>query len=184
MPCCSYLDGCDEVLLPVRSQLTDRQLRASQNDRFTQILQHEAERRGSICHRVRAMQDDKAVEAVVILSYDAHKPSPMLQTHIAGIDGRVEGEGMNAEVEAAKLGHFVEDKVEVKALQGSRFGILPHADGATRVDEQHAGATIVHTCVHGCTKIRKNIELRQREIEKIGKKSHKSNYSSFLSHKF
>ena len=89
----------------------------------------------------RSVQDDKAIEAVVIVGDNPDDTCPMLQPHIAGVDGRVEGAGVYVEVEASKLRHFVEDKVEVEALQRPCLGVLPHADGAARVDEEHARPT-------------------------------------------
>ena len=91
----SYLDGRDEVLLAVRTEFANRQLRAGQNHRLAQVLEHKAEGRSGIGHRVCAMQDNEAVEAVVVVGDNADEFPPMLQSHIARIDGRVEGIRLN-----------------------------------------------------------------------------------------
>ena len=83
IPCCCDLDGCDEVLLAVRTEPPDRELRAREDDGLVQPLEDEAECRGGIGHRVGAVQDHEAVVAVIVLLDDRGQPYPVL-----GGDGR------------------------------------------------------------------------------------------------
>ena len=139
----SNLDGGDEVLLAVGTELTDGQLRTCEDDGLAQVLEHEAEGRCRVGHRVCAMQDDEAVEAVVAVGNDANQARPMLQPHVARVDGRVERESMDIEIEAPQLGHLVEDEVEVEALESTRHRVLPHAYRAACINKEHAGSMVL-----------------------------------------
>ena len=77
----------DEVLLAVGAQLSDGQLRASENDGLGEVLQHVGEGRGGVGHRVSAMKNHKAIVVVVVVGYYMAQVSPQLGRHVAGIDG-------------------------------------------------------------------------------------------------
>lgn len=71
-----YLDGGDEVFLSVGAEHTDGELRTGQDDGLCQVFEHEAEGRGGIGHGVGAVQDDEAVEAVVVVIDDFYNLRP------------------------------------------------------------------------------------------------------------
>ncbi len=78
----SYLQGRDQVFLSVSTHFADRELRACDYYRFRQVLEHERQRRGGVCHGVGAVQYHKAVVILIILCYDASHLCPMGRTHI------------------------------------------------------------------------------------------------------
>ena len=73
---CCNLNAGDEILLAVGPQLSYRQLRARENDRFGKILQHIGEGRGGVGHRVRSVQHHKTVIIVVVIGNDVAEVSP------------------------------------------------------------------------------------------------------------
>ena len=68
------LDRGDQILPPVGPQHADRNLTAREDDRLAQILDHEAERRGRIGHRIGSVQYDEAVERRIAV---ADQPSEL-----------------------------------------------------------------------------------------------------------
>ena len=63
----SYLDGGDEVFFSISSQGADGELGARENNRFGEVLEHETESGSGIGHGVGSVEDDKAVEVVVVV---------------------------------------------------------------------------------------------------------------------
>ena len=114
--CGCDFDGRDEVLLPVRAEHAHGELRAGKDDRFAQVLEHEAHGRGRVGHGVRAVEDDETVVLVIIPFHDAHQPCPMVRLHVRRVNGRVEGIGVDVAVEAFQFGHERQQVVEVEAF--------------------------------------------------------------------
>ena len=137
-------DGGDEVLLAVRAQGADGQLRAGQDDRLAQVFQHEAQGRGGIGHGVCAVQDDKAVEALVVIVYDFDYLGPHQRLHVRRIDGRVELVGADVVVEPFQFGHMAKQVVEVEVLQRTGLRILYHADGSACVNKKDGRIVVCH----------------------------------------
>ena len=88
-----YLYGGDEVLLAVGAQHPDGKLAAGEYDReydrLLDVSEHEAQGGGGEGHGVRAVQDDEAVVAVVVLFNQSCEPFPELYVHVGGVDDRV-----------------------------------------------------------------------------------------------
>ena len=141
---CCNLNACQEVFLAVRAQLADGQLRASEDDGLAQILEHETQGRCREGHRVRAMQDDETIVAVVFLANDLGNPHPVFRLHIARVDGRAKHDGVDMKVEPLEFGHVLLKLFPVEVLKRARFGILNHTNGATRIDEQDGRGGVVH----------------------------------------
>ena len=77
-----YLNACHQVFFAVCAQHTDGELRAGEDDRFVQSFKHKAQCRGGICHCVRTVKDNKAVEPVVIITNDLYQFAPCLRFHV------------------------------------------------------------------------------------------------------
>ena len=133
--CRSYLDGRNQVLLAVRPQLADGQLRAGEDDGLRQVLQHVAQRRCRVGHRVRAVQHHEAVVAVVVVGYHVAQVSPPCRRHVARVDGRLKLVGIYLYVKLFQLRHVVQQVLEVERFQCPRGRVAVHADGAAGVDE-------------------------------------------------
>ena len=131
--------GRDEVLLAVGAGDADRELASREDDRLPEPLQHEAQGRGRIGHRVGPVQDDEAVVVVVPVADQVREPHPQGRLHVGGVDERVEGVGVDPDGELAQFGDFLGDLAEVEGFQGLVHRVLFHADGAARVDDQDGG---------------------------------------------
>lgn len=77
-----------QIIRAIILQLAHWPLTPRQNHRLTQILQQKAQRTRTIRHRVRAMQDYKAIERVVVTPDQADDFKPD-----AGVDGAAVEEG-------------------------------------------------------------------------------------------
>ena len=71
-----YFNGGDEVLFPVGAQGADGKLGTGEDDRLGKVLEHEAECGGCIGHRIGTVQDDEAVEIVVVVVDDFYNLCP------------------------------------------------------------------------------------------------------------
>ena len=60
--------GRNDILPAIGTNHTQRQLTAGYDDRFGKIFQQKAQRRCRITHRIRAMQDNETIIAVVLFS--------------------------------------------------------------------------------------------------------------------
>ena len=134
------LDGGDEVLLAVGAELSDGQLRAGEDDGLREVLEHVGEGRGSVGHRVGAVEHDEAVVVVVVVGDAVGDVGPAGGRHVARVDGRRELEGVDRGVELLELGHMVQQVLEVEGLKGARQRVAVHADGAAGVDEKDFAA--------------------------------------------
>ena len=101
------------------------------------MLEHVAERRGGVGHRVGAMQDDEAVVPVVVVNDDVHHVGPVRWIHVGGVQRRGELDGVEVDRNALQLGHVAEQVAEVDGLVRTGGRILDHADGAAGVDDQY-----------------------------------------------
>ncbi len=139
------LEGGDEVLLPVGAQGADGQLRARKDDGLAKVFEHKAKGGGGVCHRVRPVQYDEAVEVVVIVVDNLDDFRPVSRFHIRRVDGRVELIGCNTVVEALQLGHVDKQLVEVEGFERTGFCILYHSDGSTGINQQDGWIIDFHT---------------------------------------
>lgn len=83
-----YFNGGDEVLFPVGAQGADGKLGTGEDDRLGKVLEHETEGGGCIGHRIGTVQDDEAVEIVVVVVDDftifAQREGSMSEESIGG----------------------------------------------------------------------------------------------------
>lgn len=83
-----YFNGGDEVLFPVGAQGADGKLGTGEDDRLGKVLEHETEGGGCIGHGVGTVQDDEAVEVVVVVVDDftifAQREGSMSEESIGG----------------------------------------------------------------------------------------------------
>ena len=129
----SNLHRCDQILLTVCAQLAYRQLRACEDDRLRQVLEHVGEGRGGIGHRVGAMKHDKTVVVAIVVGYAVGDVCPSGWRHVAGVDGWGELESVNLSIKLLQFRHMQKQVLEVKGLQRSRLRIAVHADGTACV---------------------------------------------------
>ena len=87
-----------------------RNLRSSDNDWLPQVLEHEAERGGSVGEGVGAVEDDKAVVVPVGALDIFGDLDPVVHGHVGGVqEGIVLVDGVD---DPLVLGHLREDKRE------------------------------------------------------------------------
>lgn len=83
-----YFNGGDEVLFPVGAQGADGKLGTGEDDRLGKVLEHETEGGGCIGHRIGTVQDDEAVEIVVVVVDDftifAQRKAPCRKSRSVG----------------------------------------------------------------------------------------------------
>ena len=83
MPCYKY--SSRHVVSAIASQFKNRYLRPRYNDRFTKILQHKGQRRGSIRHGICTMKDDEAVILSIKPEDVICHLDPVINVEIAGV---------------------------------------------------------------------------------------------------
>ena len=131
-----YLDARDEVLLAVGAELADGQLAAGEDDGLGEVLEHIGEGRGGVGHGVGAVKHDETVVLVVAVGNDVSNGCPSGWRHVAGVDGRIELEGVDVGGELVQFRHVLKQVLEVEGFEGTRFGVAVHADGTAGVDEE------------------------------------------------
>ena len=102
-----YFNGGDEVLFPVGALGADGKLGTGEDDRLGKVLEHETEGGGCIGHRIGTVQDDEAVEIVVVVVDDFYNLCPEGRLHVGRVDRWVELIGRNAVVEALQFGNML-----------------------------------------------------------------------------
>ncbi|CDA46122.1 unknown [Prevotella sp. CAG:5226] len=150
--CCSYLDARQQIFLAIGAQLPYRQLRTGNDDGLAQIFEHIAQGRRSVGHGVGAMQQHKTVIMVVMVGYDVRHFYPIARLHIARVNRRVKGQGIDVVIELAEFGHMELELFKIKVLQRTCFGIFNHTDGAARVYNEYVWCARI---IHNAAKIRK-----------------------------
>ncbi len=74
---CSYFNGGDEVFFSVCAQEFRWELGTGEDDRLGKVLEHETECGGCIGHRICTVQDDEAIEIVVVVVDDFYNLCPV-----------------------------------------------------------------------------------------------------------
>ena len=91
------------------------------------------------------MQEHETVVRGVMVGNDMGYFHPVARLHVAGVDGRVEGERVNVVVEAVQLGHIVTKLLEIEVLERASFRVLYHSDSSARINNKDVwGAKFVH----------------------------------------
>ena len=124
----SYLDRRQQVLLRIAPQYTYRQLRACKHNRFTQVLQHERQRRSRVTHRVRTMQDYEAVVLLVMVIHHLRHAHPTSRIDIRRVDQRRESLYIHLYLTGKQLRHKGLERLHIRRHQGPRRGIPHHGD--------------------------------------------------------
>ncbi len=78
--------GLQQIFACVCISAVNRLLASRQNNRAGRILNHVAERRGSICHCIRSMRNDKAVIHSPVFADHIDDPRPLRGSHVRGIN--------------------------------------------------------------------------------------------------
>ena len=86
------------------------------------------------------MQHHEAVVVVVMVGDAVGEVCPEGRRHVAGVDGRIELEGVDLDIELFQLRHVLQQLFEIEGFEGTRLGIAVHTDGATCIDKQYLGS--------------------------------------------
>ena len=135
------LHGGDQVFLAVGAWHPDWKLASGEHDGLGQILQHEAQGRRRVRHRVGSVQDHESVIFIIALLDQRRERLPEGRLYIRGVDQRVERVRVDAQGELLQFRHLIENLVEVERLEGHVLRILLHADRASRVNHQDGGSS-------------------------------------------
>ncbi len=84
-----HVQGIEQVDLPVGTQLRQGDLRAGHDHRFTEVFQHERERRGGKRHGVGAMQDHETIILIVVRLDVVGDMLPVFRGHVGRVHQRV-----------------------------------------------------------------------------------------------
>ena len=122
-----------QIFFSVRAKYPDRKLGTCQDNRLVQSFQHKTECGSSVCHRVRAMQDDKALIAVVVLMDNMNQLPPHIRFHVRRVHRRVELIRINREIEFLQFGDMLLELFEIEILQCACHGVLNHSNCSTGV---------------------------------------------------
>ena len=168
-----YLDRRQEVLLPIRAEHPQWQLRAGQDDGLTQILEHEAERRGGKGHRVRPVQDDETVVRRVMVGNEAGEAGPRLRTHVGRVERLVELHCLDGAPDLPHLRYLLQKAREMKGLEPPRLLVLHHADGPARINQQDRclPCLVIHVrlCFYACKDTDVLLDFRPKPAENIAR---------------
>ena len=148
-------EGGQQVDARVGQRVVDRKLRAGEDNGLGEVFKEERKRRGSVGHRVCAVQNDEAIVLIIVSRDDAHELCPFLGGHVAGIYGWGELIDINVGLDQLELRHGVYKMVEIKGFQSACVRILTHADSATGVDQQY----FIHLPNLFCANIVKSLEI-------------------------
>ena len=126
----------EQVGLAIGAQLRQRNLRAGDDHRFSQVFQHEGECRRGERHGVGAVQDHEAVVAIVVLLDVVGDVLPVFRCHIRRVNQwRI---FMNGEIRHFRAMEFGHQRQLALQVAGNRdiavIGTL-HADGAAGVGD-------------------------------------------------
>ena len=130
------LDGRDEVFAAVRAQHADRDLAAGENHGLGQVFEHETQCRCGVGHGVRAVQYDEPVVAGVVVADQLGQRRPVCRGDVRRVDHGIHRQHVDVHVEPLERREFIVDAAEVERHQGAGFGIVLHADGTARIDDQ------------------------------------------------
>ena len=128
----------DEVILAVGTLLSDGQWRAGENDGLRQILQHIGQGRGGVGHCIRTVQHHEAIVLPVVVGDAVAEICPQGGCHVAGIDGRIELEGLNTSIKLPEFRYIIQQVLEVEGFQGTRLRVTVHADGPAGIDQKYS----------------------------------------------
>ena len=132
-----YLDSRQQVLTRIATQYAYGQLATREHHRFAQVLQHEAQRRGRITHRVGAVQDHEAVILLIVVIHHLGHASPTVGTDVRRVDHGVEGLDIHLYRSGKKFGHEGLEGLQVGGHQSAARLLTHHRNGATRRDQQY-----------------------------------------------
>ena len=80
----------NKVVDGICAELSHGDLRARDNDCFSQALQHEGQGRGCVGHGVCSMEDHKAIKSLVVSVDIPGNFGPVRHLHVAGVQQRIE----------------------------------------------------------------------------------------------
>ena len=132
----SHLEGGDKIFLTVGAHLADRKLRTGDDDRLVQVFEHETQRRRGESHGVGAVKHHEAIEIVVVILNGSSHIAPVRRSHGSTVDGRIELDIVNLEIEHLDFRHIVDKMREVERLQRMCHRVLNHSDCAAGVDDE------------------------------------------------
>ena len=139
--CCDF-DARQKVFLSVGAETPDGELRPRDDDRLSEILQHEAQRTGGVCHCVCAVEEHEAVIVLIVVADDVGNFHPVARLHVRTVNGEVKGECIDVKVEALQFGDIFFELRKLKVLESPGDGVLNHSDGSSGVDEENVRAVV------------------------------------------
>ena len=135
MGACDF-DGRNQVLAAVGAQHADRNLASGEYHRLGEVLEHETHGRGGVGHGVRPVQYDESVVARVVVAEQFGERHPVGGRDVRRVDHGVHGQHVYVYVEPLERGELVVDAAEIERHQRPGFGIVLHADGSARIDNE------------------------------------------------
>ena len=141
--CRRDLDRGEQILLPIRPHLTDRQLRPGEENRLAKAVEHKAEHGSGVSHGVGPMEYHEAAVLVIILPDGQRHLPPVRRPHLAGVDHLIEGVGVDMEGEVIHLRYMLLYVGKVYRLERTGSRILGHADRPAGIDKEDSGRGVV-----------------------------------------
>ena len=83
------------------------------------------------------MQHHETIVAVVLFADEPRQFNPVFRFHVARVDGRIKRLRVDFIVEAVELRHVMLEVLQIEVFQSTRFGILYHADSASRINNEN-----------------------------------------------
>ena len=78
------------------------------------MLDHERQRRRGVGHRVRAVEDDEAVIAVVVVGDGVSHLRPVVRPDIRGVDERREGQHIDIDIAGKQFGYKRLERIDIR----------------------------------------------------------------------
>ncbi len=130
---------CDQVLAAVVADLAERDLRAGDEHRLPQPVQHERQRGCRVSHRVGTVKDDEPIVIVIVRGDVASDLDPLARRHVRRVEQRlilVDRERRNRRV--LELGHGPHLLLQIARLRRVAVPGPLHPDRAARVSDVDA----------------------------------------------
>ena len=128
----SNLNSRQQILLGIAAQHTHGQLAAGEHHRLGEVLQHERQCGRRIGHRVRTMQNDKAVIGRIIVIDHLRHAYPAVGVDIRRVQKGRESLYIHLYGVLKQLRHIGLESVHIRRHECTGRFIAHHGDGTTR----------------------------------------------------
>ena len=95
------------------------------------------QKRTQLMYRIRAVKHHKTIVMLIFFPDFGREANPEVGRHVRRVNERVKTIEINLITEILQHGQMDVDVVEIERHQGSRLGVLHHADGAARIKHQY-----------------------------------------------